>query len=647
MLPDTVIDNRYKIIKSLGGGGMANVYLAHDEFLDRDVTFKMMRLDMKNDVDLAKRFKREAISATELVHDNIVQVYDAGQYEGSQYLVMEYVAGDDLKSYIAQHFPIPYQQVVDIMVQILSAVQAAHDAGIIHRDLKPQNILINEHAQVKITDFGIAIAKSVQDMTHTNTVIGSVHYLSPEQTRGGIASAKSDIYAMGVMLYEMLTKQVPYEGDTPVAVAMKHATVDMPSVRDFDPRIPQALENVILKATAKRPQERYASAAAMSDDIQTALSPRRSDETRFAPMSEAIDETRIIPMAQIQDQLKTGVSSDKIFPDEVPEEPSVKETIIAYGKKGYAIKDIARTVDRTPSFVRNVLQSNGINFRKAPKWPWAILVLLITMVSTFIFINYQSNKVVVPDVTNLTQNQATAKIKKSGLIVGTISSTTSKSIAKGNVVRSAQSSGSEAKKGDAINLIISSGRAKVRFGDYVGSDYTMTATQLRAQGYSVNRKDSASDDVAEGKIIVQSIDANDKVDPTSTTVDFTVSTGAVKINVPDFTSKGTQEQVQSWASQNDIVVNFNTQYDGNTKKDHVISQSIRGGSSITKDMVLLVTISQGPQNSSSDRSDDSDSDSDSDASSSSSSSSKNNSSSNSSESKNDSSNSSSSSSNKE
>ena len=237
MLPDTVIDNRYKIIKSLGGGGMANVYLAYDKFLNRHVTFKMMRLDMKDDTNLAKRFKREAIAATELVHDNIVQVYDTGEYEGTQYLVMEYVEGMDLKTFITDNFPIPYQQVVDIMTQILSAVQAAHAADIIHRDLKPQNILINDAGQVKITDFGIAVAKSLQNMTQTNTVIGSVHYLSPEQTRGGMASTKSDIYALGVMLYEMLTKQVPYEGDTPVAVAMKHATEDMPSVRDFDPRI--------------------------------------------------------------------------------------------------------------------------------------------------------------------------------------------------------------------------------------------------------------------------------------------------------------------------------------------------------------------------------------------------------------------------
>lgn len=599
MLPDTVIDNRYRIIKSLGGGGMANVYLAHDEFLDRDVTLKMMRLDMKNNTDLVERFKREAIAATELVHQNIVQIYDTGEYEGTQYLVMEYVDGMDLKTFIAENFPIPYQQVVDIMLQILSAVQAAHDADIIHRDLKPQNILIDRQGDVKITDFGIAVAKSSQELTQTNTVIGSVHYLSPEQTRGGFASAKSDIYALGVMLYEMLTKQVPYEGDTPVAVAMKHATAEMPSVRDFDPRIPQALENVILRATAKRPQDRYMSAAAMADDLSSVLSARRADEERFAPMSETSDDTRIIPMAQIQDQLKTGVSSDKIFPEEAPEEPSVTDTIIEYGKKGYAIKNIAKIVDRTPSYVRHVLKDNGIKFRKAHKWPWVVLGLLVLAIAGIFFLNYQSSKVSVPDVTNLSQDAATSRLKRAGLTVGSVSSTTSKSIAEGHVVRTTPTSGTAATKGDTINLIVSSGRAKVRFGDYVGTDYSLTSAQLRAQGYAITKEGIPSDDVPAGKIIAQSIDANGKVDPTQTSVVFTVSTGAVKIVVPDFTGKATQQQVQDWATQHNIVVNFNIQFDGDTKKDYVISQSIRGGSSMTKDMVLLVTISQGPQDTSS------------------------------------------------
>lgn len=438
MLPDTLVDNRYLIIKSLGGGGMANVYLVHDEFLDRDVTFKMMRLDMQADADLAKRFQHEALAATELVNDNIVQVYDVGEYEGSQYIVMEYVEGTDLKSYIQAHFPIPYQQVVDIMLQVLNAVQAAHDADIIHRDLKPQNILIDAQNKVKITDFGIAIAKSEQDLTQTNTVIGSVHYLSPEQTRGGMASTKSDIYALGVMLYEMLTQHVPYEGDTPVAVALKHAAADMPSVRDFDPRIPQALENVILKATAKKPQDRYLNAAAMAEDIKTSLSPRRTHESRFAPMTDADDETRIIPMAQIQDQLKTGVSSVNVLPDEAPEEPSIKDRIIEYGKKGYTVKEIAKVVDRTPAYVRSVLRGNGIKYResKTGKILFAIAIVAAALISLFVILQIQANKTTVPDLVNLTQSQAESKIKKAGLNVGTVTSTTSKSIKK--VMLSAQ-----------------------------------------------------------------------------------------------------------------------------------------------------------------------------------------------------------------
>lgn len=601
MLPDTLVDNRYRIIKSLGDGGMANVYLAHDEFLNRDVTFKMMRLDMKNDVDLAKRFQREALSVTELINDNIVQVYDVGEYQGSQYIVMEYVDGTNLKSYIGEHFPIAYQQVVDIMMQILNAVQAAHNAGIIHRDLKPQNILIDRNDQVKITDFGIAIAKSEQDLTQTHTVIGSVHYLSPEQTRGGMASAKSDIYALGVMLYEMLTKQVPYEGDTPVAVALKHATADMPSVRDFDPRIPQALENVILQATAKNPQDRYLDVSVMAEDLKTVLSPRRSNEQRFAPTADIENETRIIPMEQIQDQLKNGVSSVNVLPEEVPEEPSVKDLIIEYGKKGYAVKSIAKIVDRTPNYVRSVLRGNGIKYRenKLPKILAFAVLFIVAIIAIFAFIHIQASQITVPSLSNLTRAKAEKKIQEAGLNVGSVTSTTSTTIKKGSVVRSTPKEGTDVKKGDSINLVISSGKAKVRFGDYVGSDYDVTAAQLRSQGYEIQKEQQASDSVAAGIIIAQSINANGKVDPTATKVTFTVSTGPVKITVPDFTKSSTQSDVQNWASQNDVTVNFNTTYSNSVKKDHVISQSIRGGSKITKDNTLLITISQGPEQSSS------------------------------------------------
>ena len=601
MLPDTLINNRYRIIRPLGGGGMANVYLAHDEFLNRDVTCKCMRLDMKDDQTLVKRFQREAVAATELVHDNVVQIYDVGEVDGSQYIIMEYVDGTDLKSYIANHFPIPYQQVIDIMLQVLSAVQAAHEAGIIHRDLKPQNILIDKADKVKITDFGIAVAKFDHTMTQTNTVVGSIHYLSPEQTRGSMASDKSDIYALGVILYEMLTKKVPYEGETAVSIALKHANSDMPSVRDFDPRIPQALENVILKATTKLPQNRYASAQAMLDDLRTALSPRRANEQRFVPLSTEENETRIIPMDQIQSQLRDGVTTETALnKDDMPIPKTVDDQIIEYGAKNYHVKTIAKLVERTPNYVRDVLRKHGIKFKDRKRWPWVLVLgLLIVLGSGTVYMVNASNRVKVPNVVNDSQADAERKIKTLGLNVGTVTRTTSKSITKGHVISSDPKRGARAYKDDTVNLIISTGRQKVRFGDYVGSDYDTISTQLRAQGYSVNKKEIASNDVDDNKIINQSLNADDKVDPTETTVDFTVSTGPAKIQVPDFTDSSTRADVESWATGNNIIVNFNEVNDNKIGKGKVISQSIRGGSTITVNDTLMVTISLGTASSSS------------------------------------------------
>lgn len=253
------LDGRYRIIRSIGEGGMANVYLAHDLILDRDVAIKILRLDLQHDPATMRRFQREELASTELVHPHIVAVYDVGEDHGIQYIAMEYVKGMDLKQYIAAHYPMPYQSVVNIMNEILSAVNQAHAHGIIHRDLKPQNILVNESGHIKITDFGIAVALSENSLTQTNSLLGSVHYLSPEQARGSVATKQSDIYALGIILYEMLTSKVPFEGETAVSIALKHFQSDIPSVRKIDPKIPQALENVVLKATAKAPIDRYQS----------------------------------------------------------------------------------------------------------------------------------------------------------------------------------------------------------------------------------------------------------------------------------------------------------------------------------------------------------------------------------------------------
>ena len=245
------INERYRVIRSIGSGGMANVYLGYDLILDREVAVKVLRFDFLDDETAIRRFRREALAASELVHPNIVGIYDVGQEDNRQYLIMEYVKGTDLKKYIKANYPLPLEQVITIMQQVLSAIGLAHEHRIIHRDLKPQNILMDEDGNVKIADFGIAIALSETSLTQTNTLLGSVHYLSPEQARGSMATRQSDIYALGIILYELLMGKVPFEGESAVSIALKHFQSDMPSVREQHPEIPQSLENVILKQQLK------------------------------------------------------------------------------------------------------------------------------------------------------------------------------------------------------------------------------------------------------------------------------------------------------------------------------------------------------------------------------------------------------------
>ena len=288
------LNGRYLILGTIGSGGMANVFLAKDLILDREVAVKVLRFDFQNDQTAIRRFQREALAATELVHPNIVSVYDVGEEDGMQYLVMEYVKGMDLKRYIQTQYPIPYRTVVDIMQQILSAIDLAHHHRIIHRDLKPQNILMDENGTVKIADFGIAIALSETSITQTNSMLGSVHYLSPEQARGSMATNQSDIYALGIILYEMLTGKVPFDGESAVTIALKHFQEEVPSLRLYDQNLPQSLENVVLRATAKETADRYQSADEMRHDLDTVLSTDRLNEPRWEGNALAAGETIII-----------------------------------------------------------------------------------------------------------------------------------------------------------------------------------------------------------------------------------------------------------------------------------------------------------------------------------------------------------------
>ena len=263
-----IFAGRYRIIRQIGRGGMADVYLAKDLILDgEEVAVKVLRTNYQTDQIAVQRFQREARAMAELDHPNIVRISDIGEEDGQQYLAMEYVNGLDLKRYIKENAPLANDVAVRIMGQILLAMRMAHTRGIVHRDLKPQNVLLTTDGVAKVTDFGIAVAFAETSLTQTNSMLGSVHYLSPEQARGAKATIQSDIYAMGIILFEMLTGRIPYDGDSAVTIALQHFQKPLPSVREENANVPQALENVVLKATAKKLSERYKSVAEMYADL--------------------------------------------------------------------------------------------------------------------------------------------------------------------------------------------------------------------------------------------------------------------------------------------------------------------------------------------------------------------------------------------
>lgn len=306
MLIGKRLSGRYKILRVIGGGGMANVYLARDMILDRDVAMKVLRFDFSNDDEFIKRFRREAQSATSLAHPNIVSIFDVGEEDGIYYIVMEYVEGNTLKQYIQQYAPLHPREALNIMEQIVSAIAHAHENHIVHRDIKPHNILIDPHGNVKVTDFGIAMALSSTTITQTNSVLGSVHYLSPEQARGGMANKKSDIYSLGIVLFELLTGRLPFDGESAISIALKHLQSETPSAKRWNATVPQSVENIILKAMAKDTFHRYESAEEMEADLSTALNPERLHEEKFV-IPEDTEATKAIPIITDSDMFEKPV----------------------------------------------------------------------------------------------------------------------------------------------------------------------------------------------------------------------------------------------------------------------------------------------------------------------------------------------------
>ncbi len=307
---NNMIADRYLIKTSLGEGGMADVYLAEDVILNREVAIKILRGELSKDPVTLLRFQREASAASKLNHPNVVDVYDVGEYEGHHYIVMEYVRGRTLKQLISQRGALHKEESINIMIQLTSAVQQAHEHNIIHRDIKPQNVLVKDDGTVKITDFGISLAHDAVQLTQTDAVLGSAHYLAPETTRGEAPTNQVDIYALGIVFYELLTGSVPFKGDNPVQIAMKHLHEEIPSVREFNPTLPQSIENIIIRATAKNRKLRYQSTKEMLYDLEHCLNPNMAHVKKLVFEEEQTDPTLVMEDCKPKEQKQ--VNSSKV-----------------------------------------------------------------------------------------------------------------------------------------------------------------------------------------------------------------------------------------------------------------------------------------------------------------------------------------------
>lgn len=558
MKPGYKLGSRYQIIRPLGEGGMANVYLARDLVLDREVSVKLLRLDMRDDPQTKRRFQREATAATRLNDPHIVGIYDVGEDHGMQFMVMQYVKGTDLKQYISKHFPIPLAQVVDIMEQVLSAVEAAHEHGIIHRDLKPQNILIDENKNVKITDFGIATASSENTLTQTNTVMGSVHYLSPEQARGSVATKQSDIYSLGIILFELLTGKVPFEGENAVSIAIKHFCSQIPSVRAINANISQSMENVVIKATAKDPQQRYASAAEMGADLKTSLDPARANEKPLVIKDYDDDETKVLNIKNMyqhtENQAPDGQANDQ---------------------KGSDNADNSET--------KSAKQSDKQHPHRK-RWLIGTVAGLLVLLGGAGY--YFNRPITVPNVENQTAVQAQKTLQKFHLKLGNITRTHSK-VAKGKIVRA--TSPDKLKFGQEVNVVVSDGVSSWKMADYVGSDYDSTASDLRDRGFTVKKKEKYSDLVAKGEILKQNISAGSTVNPSAKPVVLTVSAGKKTVKIPNFKNKDLSD-VQSFANDHHLQLTVTDKNSDSVPANHVIKQTPKKGSKLNEGDTLTVQV---------------------------------------------------------
>ena len=569
------ISDRYQIIKSIGEGGMANVYLAYDTILDRNVAVKVLRGDLATDEKFVRRFQREALSASSLSNPNIVEVYDVGEDNGEYYIVMEYVEGKHLKKIKKKRGKLTVPEVVDIVLQITSGLSVAHDSYIIHRDIKPQNILILDNGLVKITDFGIAVAMNATQLTQTNSVMGSVHYLPPEQASGKGATLQSDIYSIGILMYELLTGKLPFKGDNAVEIALKHLKEPMPSIRDEYPEIPQSVENIILKATAKNPKNRYADAREMHEDLKTCLDESRKNELKitFKYPEHDYDDTKLLKTIKVnekKEKKKDINTTESKEGEEMKQKKSKKNDNVSQNK------------------IIIILASIFVG-----------LVVIITTIVVLIPYITSSRQEEVPDVSGYTVNEAINALQDAGFIVADEQrEEASETIPEGNVTKTSPAAGSIRKEGTEIILYISLGDVTVEIEDYTGQNYNEVKGRLEALNLQViiERQDLAEgedpNDYEEGIIIDQSVEPGERLSEGDR---ITLYIPNLTNQYPNFVEdEYSVSEVEEFAS--DYGINLTINYEETTEYEPgtIIRQSRAAGTTVVEGARLTITVAAAP-----------------------------------------------------
>ncbi|MDH9160385.1 MULTISPECIES: Stk1 family PASTA domain-containing Ser/Thr kinase [Staphylococcus] len=569
-----IINDRYKVSKKLGGGGMSTVYLAEDSILNRKVAIKAIRIPAGEKETTIKSFEREVHNLTQLSHNNIVNVFDVTENDENFFLVMEYIQGLTLSEYIKQHKPLDVQTVLNFTKQIIDGIKHAHDNQIVHRDIKPQNILVDENQTLKILDFGIAKALSETTMTQTNHVLGTVQYLSPEQARGESTDNGTDIYSIGVVLYEMLVGKPPFTGETAVGIAIKHIQDPMPNATDKRSDIPQALSNVVLKATEKDKADRYLAVNEMQNDLDSVLADSRKDEAIYQS-DEANAKTVPINKAEIANQAR-----------EEDKEKNIKQTmqipIVNQQQFQSSEEHVYGTATRKRSKKKKVIYS-------------LIIVLLLFGLFGFMAMGMFGNKYLeTPDLSGKTEKEAESILKDNKLELGDISREYSNKYSENKIVKTTPEKGERLEQRSKVDIVLSKGPEMVDMPSLYGLPKDEALEKLKKLGIKdVKVEESYSkNNMAKGLIEAQNVNPGDKVKMNNGEITLTESLGTKQVYVENYEKKPLSSAKTALEDKGFKVIVTEEREDDKVKKDSIISQSPKD-EEVDEGSTIEFTVSKG------------------------------------------------------